>query len=70
MFWQEETTKADRKALQFKLEAKERYDRASRKLPDLAFGAIVQIQHTVQKRWQKIGEIIEERHGGRIFLVR
>ena len=70
VFWQEETTKADRKAMQMKLKGKERYDRTSHKLPDLPFGAIVQIQHTVQMRWQDIGEIIEERHGGHIFLVR
>ena len=70
MLWQKETTKADRKAVQMKLKAKERYDRTTRSLPNLPVGAIVRIQHPGQKRWQNVGEIIEERHGGRSFLVR
>ena len=62
--------KADRKAVRLKLKARERYDRHSRSLPYLPVGAIVRIQLSVQKRWQNVGEIINERHGGRSFLVR
>ena len=66
MLWQKETTKADRKAVQMKLKAKERYDHHSCILPDLPVGASVRIQDPVQKRWQNIGK---ECHGGRSFLV-
>ena len=69
MLGQKETTKGDHEAVQLKLKAKERYDHHSRTLPSLPVGAIVQIQHLVQKRWQNVSEITEVRHGGRSFLV-
>ena len=47
MLWQIETTKADRKAVQIKLKAKERCGRHSHKLPDLPVGALVRIQHPI-----------------------
>ena len=70
VLWQKKTTKADREAVQMKLKAKERYDLHSHSLPNLPIGASMQIQHSVQKLWQNVGEIIEKRHGGCSFLVR
>ena len=55
MLSQKETTKADRKAVQMKLKAKERYDRHSRSLPNLPVGVIVRTQHPVNagRMWVK-----------------